>query len=131
MVGQDAYERALGLCEVGGQDVNAEMVLAGWALAFRRYSDRYAGEEEQAKQASAGMWAGTFDPPWEWRTRIVAETASGDCTIKGNISRSGERIYHMPFQDHYDRTRISESAGERWFCSDSEARAAGWRRALK
>ena len=54
---------------------------------------------------------------------------SGDCRIKGNISRSGERIYHVPGGMYYGRTRISPSKGERWFCSEREARAAGWRKA--
>lgn len=131
IIGQDAYSRALGICEAGGQEINAEIVRTGWALAFRRYSERYVGEEDQAKRANAGLWAGTFDAPWEWRAGIAAETAPGDCTIKGNIRRSGERIYHMPFQQHYDRTRIDESASEQWFCSEADARAAGWRRAVK
>jgi hypothetical protein len=51
--------------------------------------------------------------------------------IKGNISRSGERIYHMPFHQHYGRTRLDENKGERWFCTEDEAQAAGWRRALR
>jgi endonuclease YncB( thermonuclease family) len=52
------------------------------------------------------------------------------CTIKGNISvSSGERIYHVPGQEHYGKTRISIGKGERWFCSEAEARAAGWRKA--
>ncbi|WP_427857069.1 hypothetical protein [Devosia litorisediminis] len=50
------------------------------------------------------------------------------CNIKGNVSTRGERIYHVPGQRYYDRTRISASHGERWFCSEAEARAAGWRR---
>ena len=131
ITGQDAYGRGLGICEVGGRNINAAMVEAGWALAFRRYSERYTGQEEQAQRARAGLWAGTFDPPWDWRAGIVAETDPGDCVIKGNIARDGDRIYHMPFQQNYDRTRINEAAGERWFCSEAEARAAGWRRALR
>ena len=60
---------------------------------------------------------------------LVAQTASGQCNIKGNISvRSGERIYHVPGQEYYDETKISPGHGERWFCSEAEARAAGWRR---
>lgn len=51
------------------------------------------------------------------------------CNIKGNVSTRGERIYHVPGQKYYDDTRISPSHGERWFCSEAEARAAGWRRA--
>ena len=51
------------------------------------------------------------------------------CVIKGNVSSSGERIYHVPGQRHYGATRISVAKGERWFCSEAEARRAGWRRA--
>ena len=54
--------------------------------------------------------------------------ASPDCTIKGNISMSGERIYHVPGQRYYAATRINPAYGERWFCSEEEARAAGWRK---
>lgn len=51
------------------------------------------------------------------------------CNIKGNVNTRGERIYHVPGQKYYDDTEISAAHGERWFCSEEEARAAGWRRA--
>ena len=51
------------------------------------------------------------------------------CDIKGNISSSGEKIYHLPECQSYSKTIIDESAGERWFCSESEALSAGWRKA--
>lgn len=55
-----------------------------------------------------------------------------DCVIKGNISqRTGEKIYHVPGGGYYDATRINPIAGERWFCSEAEARAAGWRRSFR
>lgn len=50
------------------------------------------------------------------------------CNIKGNVSTKGERIYHIPGQKYYAKTRIQASHGERWFCSEAEARAAGWRK---
>ena len=51
------------------------------------------------------------------------------CNIKGNISHnSGRRIYHMPGDCDYERTRISTARGERYFCTEAEARAAVWRR---
>jgi hypothetical protein len=60
----------------------------------------------------------------------VGQFGLAGCTIKGNISiNSGERIYHMPGQRDYEGTRIHAEYGERWFCSEREARAAGWRRA--
>ena len=54
----------------------------------------------------------------------------GDCKIKGNVSfNSREKIYHVPGQQDYNVTRISPDYGERWFCSEAEARSAGWRKA--
>lgn len=53
------------------------------------------------------------------------------CLIKGNINREGERIYHVPGKSRwYTRTCINRP-GERWFCSENEARAAGWRAPLR
>ena len=51
------------------------------------------------------------------------------CVIKGNISSSGDRIYHVPGQRYYDKTLINWLKGERWFCTEQEAVAAGWRKA--
>lgn len=54
------------------------------------------------------------------------------CNIKGNVSiNTGERIYHVPGQKFYDATRINSRYGERWFCSEEEARKAGWRKARR
>ena len=61
---------------------------------------------------------------------LAVSAGFSTCRIKGNISyNSGERIYHMPGQEDYFRTRITWSDGERWFCTEAEARAAGWRKA--
>lgn len=60
---------------------------------------------------------------------LAMPTTARDCNIKGNVSTQGERIYHVPGQKYYNDTRISASHGERWFCSEEEARAAGWRKA--
>ncbi len=51
------------------------------------------------------------------------------CSVKGNISfGTGERIYHVPGQRYYAATSIDLFNGERWFCSEQAARAAGWRK---
>ena len=55
--------------------------------------------------------------------------AEPGCVIKGKISSSGERIYHVPGQRYYDKTLINEHQGERWLCTEQEAIAAGWRKA--
>ena len=60
------------------------------------------------------------------------ELLPGACTIKGNISvNTDERIYHVPGGEHYGSTKINIVAGERWFCTETEARAAGWRRSRR
>ncbi|MBP7609493.1 MAG: thermonuclease family protein [Steroidobacteraceae bacterium] len=51
----------------------------------------------------------------------------GPCRIKGNINDKGDRIYHVPGSESYEHTGISASRGERWFCTEEEARKAGWR----
>lgn len=52
---------------------------------------------------------------------------SWDNAIKGNINSKGDKIYHVPGAAKYDATKIDESKGERWFASEDEAKAAGWR----
>lgn len=60
------------------------------------------------------------------------ETPPPDCYIKGNISlRTGERIYHLPDQQHYEEAEIDPGKGERWFCAEDEARANGWRKSKR
>ena len=57
-------------------------------------------------------------------------TASQSCNIKGNISVStGSKLYHLPSMEDYATTNIDVSKGEKWFCSESEAIASGWRKA--
>lgn len=53
------------------------------------------------------------------------------CDIKGNVSSSGELIYHVPGQEYYQLTVVNPMKGERWFCTEEEAREAGWRKAKR
>lgn len=69
-------------------------------------------------------------------TQVVIEatlvvTPAPECLIKGNVSRSGEKIYHTEGQANYARTVIDPEHGEAWFCTPAEAEAAGWRAALR
>ena len=63
----DRYGRIVGRCLVGEVDINGWLVTQGLALAYRRYSHDYVAAEDEARAAGRGMWAGTFEPPWEWR----------------------------------------------------------------
>ena len=132
---RDKYGRIVAVCRVRGEDVNGWMVSQGWAVAYRKYSRDYVTQEASAKSGRRGVWRGEFVMPSRWRRgerlQAAARSDSGACRIKGNISRSGKRIYHAPGGQWYERTRIDTSKGERWFCSEAQARAAGWRRAKR
>jgi endonuclease YncB( thermonuclease family) len=131
---KDRYGRWVAVCyDPDGFDIGRNMVHTGWALAYRRYSTDYVGTEDKAREAKRGMWKGKFVPPWEWRRgkRRASSTNPNDCRIKGNISRRGEHIYHVPGGQYYDKTIIDPAGGERWFCSEDDAGDAGWRRSLR
>jgi hypothetical protein len=51
-----------------------------------------------------------------------------ECTIKGNMSRKGECIYHVPGGRYYSTVKMDLAKGKRWFCTEAEAEAAGCRR---
>jgi endonuclease YncB( thermonuclease family) len=147
----DRRGRTVARCEADGEDVQKWLVSNGWALALTRVSRDYEGDEKAAREAKAGMWQGAFIAPWDWRVRnkktailgaitppenakaILLASASGsiapspDCTIKGNVNRSGECIYHTPSSRWYAKIEMKISKGTRWFCSVEEAELAGCR----
>jgi endonuclease YncB( thermonuclease family) len=132
----DQYGRAVAVCLRQDKDVAAQMVRQGGAIAYRRYSDRYVADEAVAQAAGAGVWGSTYAAPEDHRQQGRAQAdvqavPDAGCAIKGNIGRTGKRIYHLPGQADYAATRINERAGERFFCSEAEARAAGFRRAAR
>ena len=145
-MGKDQYGRVLGRCSVDGTNVNRAMVELGYATAHRRYSSDYVSAEEQAKANKLGIWAGNFEVPEQYRhsggssaqpkgqpSRAASKASSGNwtqraeanCIIKGNRNRRGEWIYHLPGMPYYDQTRPEEI-----FCTEAEAQAAGYRRAI-
>lgn len=128
---RDAYGRVIGECWNGETNLNAKLVEEGLAWAYTRFSDDYAVIEAAAKAAGRGIWDGESEAPWDYRAnrweRAAAASPREGCPIKGNINRRGDKIYHTPWSPWYERTKIDEAAGQRWFCDEAEAIAAGWR----
>lgn len=149
-LGTDVYGRTLATCETAIFDVGREMVRRGMAVTSRDAPSDYETATDIARQMKFGLWLGEFQRPEEWRaanpqamarferansaTR-TARAASArpaperrytnafGCAIKGNNSRYGDFIYHLPGQKYYDGTRP-----EALFCTEREAQAAGYRR---
>lgn len=134
-VDRDRWGRIVATCSRNdGADVNDWLVRQGWALDWPRYSGgAYDDAQEEARSNRRGMWQGEFVDPWDWRDgvrldwTVGSEPPDADCDIKGNINARGEHIYHVPGGQFYEQTVINEAAGQRWFCSEAEARDAGWR----
>lgn len=66
VTGRDRYKRALAVCSVGGEAINARLVREGFAVSF---AGKYLAEEAQARAAGRGVWATRFERPSEWRAK--------------------------------------------------------------
>jgi endonuclease YncB( thermonuclease family) len=65
--GKDRYRRVIAVCRLGAINLNGWMVSQGWAIAYRYYSKEFVSQEDEARKAKRGMWAGRFMRPYEWR----------------------------------------------------------------
>ena len=139
---KDADGILVATCHVGDIDLAQAIAQAGFAVALP--GSGYEDAEKLAAQYDFGIWASRFDPPAEWRaahpaareeapSSAEAETRAAPaprtyrnrfgCAIKGNRSRRGEWIYHLPGRPYYDETRPEEL-----FCTEEDAIRAGYRR---
>lgn len=132
--GHDAYGRTIAVCAAAGVEINALMIEQGMAWAFRKYSQDYVKAEDAARRRGVGIWQAPTETAWDFRAHKWKSSLSAApdlaCPIKGNINRKHEQIYHVPWSKDYGKTRIDVAKGERWFCTEEEAIAAGWRAPL-
>ena len=142
-------------CFAGTLDVAENLLAQGLAVALPDAPARYKNAESRARGVPLGIWKSTFVMPEEWRLgkRLELETetihdaeartelpwrVSGvqvlpepithrdPCIIKGTVTASNDRVYFGPLDNGYDSVDASPRNGGRTFCSDDEARLAGW-----
>lgn len=118
----------------------------------------YESLERDAQEAGRGLWSGCSEtkpksipvPTATTTTNANAETETttapspsltpspspgtvppptGECVIKGNVNSDGVKIYHLPGCRSYNATKIKPEEGDRLFCTEAEASAAGFRKA--
>ena len=65
--GKDRYKRTLAECFVNGESLSSYLVRSGYAFAYRKYSKKFIADEDYAKTNKIGMWAMTFQYPWDFR----------------------------------------------------------------
>jgi micrococcal nuclease len=124
--------------------VNDYLVRQGYAYASSyppdiKYQDQFSKAQQEATANNRGLWGQCVPKEEKEETTTIQATPTPyalpgqpeNCVIKGNIShKNKEKIYHVPGCASYNQTVINEAKGERWFCSEEEAVAAGWRKAL-
>lgn len=87
-VDRDSYGRTVARVSVGERDVNAELVRAGAAWVYRRYTDdaKLLALESEARAAHRGLWGlegAAPVPPWDWRHgKKTTEEAAFKCGAK-------------------------------------------------
>jgi endonuclease YncB( thermonuclease family) len=67
--GTDYYGRTVGEARVGNMDSGEERVKSGFAWAYRRSTDRYVRQEEQARRKRGLRRDAHPTAPWDWRRR--------------------------------------------------------------
>lgn len=117
-------------CAADGVDIGADLVRSGHVFATGSRMADYSAEEGQAKTLRAGIWSGEVLRPGEWREARWQEAkrkAPAGCPIKGKVLARSAKVYMLPWASRYEKVRVNERRGERWFCSETEAQAAGWK----
>ena len=127
--GQDDAGHTLATCRTKDADIATELVRGGHVFSAQGVLNSYNVVEDEARTAKLGVWQGESVRPQEWRDRVWEEakrTAPEGCPIKGYV-RADDRTYAMPWSAGYDGGKIRTVKGDRWFCSEEEARAAGFK----
>ncbi|WJY18096.1 thermonuclease family protein [Alteriqipengyuania flavescens] len=149
----DQHGRFLSQCRLGDLDLALVMVEQGLAVAADDAPAEYLAAQALRQEHRIGIWGSDFEMPKAWceanpdlvpapapapvaeapQPRAGGTPAARDltrrytnrfgCAIKGNRSRRGEWIYHLPGQEYYDVTHPEEL-----FCTEAEAIRAGYRR---
>lgn len=131
--GTDDAGRKLATCRGGEADIAAELVRGGHVFAESGFFASYSRDEDAARSAKTGIWQSENLRPAEWRKRAwddAKRIAPDGCPIKGYV-RAASRLYAMPWSNDYESRSIRSFKGERWFCSEDDARAAGFKLASR
>lgn len=123
----------LAICTNGTKDIAAELIAKGYVFASAGYFSRYAALEGEARAAKLGLWKGAADRPGDWRSarwEAARRDAPGGCPIKGWVRATG-LVYALPWSKDYEKAPVRTAIGERWFCTEAEAKDAGWKPATK
>lgn len=129
--GKPANGTVIATCAAGEEDLALVLLESGYAWALPDAQIDYRLAEEKAREARLGLWSADSEKPAEWRAGIAksggARTPAEGCVIAGVVV-DGRKLYFGPLDPDYGKRTAGPGAVERWFCTEEEARDAGWRR---
>lgn len=138
---RDHYGRLLAYVYLDNIMFNRTLLRTGYAQVATyppnvRYTSEFLQLEREARNKNMGLWGlgMEYKPSGGGQTKPKPPTNPNqnfNGKIKGNINSKGEKIYHLPGGAYYNKTKIDTSKGERWFNTEAEARAAGWRKSKR
>lgn len=133
---RDKYGRLLVYLYINGKMFNEMLIEKGLArVAYvyapnTKYVDQFYAIQQKAQKNAVGIWSIENYASDEGFQDSVKEEEKQEqtngCTIKGNISSLGEKIYHVPDGQYYEVTKPEE-----WFCTEKEAQDAGYRKSKR
>jgi len=119
----DLYKRPIALVYVDDLLVNEVLLRKGLARydgTPSKERDRLKSAYDKAKVEDIGIF----------KTCISVHPDKPNCLIKGNIDRhSKTKTYHLPNCQEYNQVIVEKDLGESWFCSNADARRAGYEKA--
>lgn len=105
--------------------VNLELLEKGYARFYldkqnTLYQDELVQAAIGAQEDFSGLWGSCGEAQFD-----------GQCVIKGNINRLGQKYYHLPGDKYYSQTEINLLKEDEWLCTIEEAEAKNFQRALQ
>jgi endonuclease YncB( thermonuclease family) len=152
-------KRRKGVCWIEGEtaSLNQWLVREGWAFNLEPSAKgRFKADQESARDNRKGLWKGCFVSPEALRRYTISTTPllgaacpkdntwpvrealfpdrpvmPPGCPIKGRVAMraqiaANQGIYHPEACSSYARTKNPH----RWFCSEEEAQAEGFRKSF-
>lgn len=117
----DPFKRILAIAYIDGKSVNEYLIKNGFAY-YRSVNTPELPNLKAASDYAREHKIGIFSPDCYQK-----EPPDPQCVIKGNFDdNSDKKIYFLPGCSYYDATVIMRFRGEQWFCSETEARKAGF-----
>jgi len=119
----DNFGRILALAYVGDDLINEILIREG----LLRYEGGSSSEKERL-QTAADIARKNKSGIYSSKCRQTENLDNPKCVIKGNIDKSsGKKTYHFPGCSGYEnKVVVEKDIGESWFCSEKEAKAAGF-----